>query len=276
LPLLSPLIDQDEEVFAAIGDAKRGPRRERLRTIRPVVQSRYEEYRNLLPRLQNLTCCPLSSRLRRDCLHCYDSPTEPLGRLISSVLGIRPANGSPLCQYCLIGEIDCLDHYVPRKVFPEFSILPRNLVPACSKCNRLKGTAWIAGKSRKILNLYYDDIPSARFLRVNVTFLRQDRATIEFSLNQPRSINDAHFERIKRHFNKLALIERYNVRSAEEVSELLGIAQKTAAQGRDVIAANLAAMANIHVRRHGANYWKAVLTRHLANNEEFFATVGVS
>ena len=38
------------------------------------------------------------------------------------------------------GDPDTLDHYLPKDVFPELSILLMNLTPMCSKCQRIKKT----------------------------------------------------------------------------------------------------------------------------------------
>ena len=43
------------------------------------------------------------------------------------------------CPYCNATTVDSLDHALPRTVYPEFSVLAQNLVPACGQCNRKKG-----------------------------------------------------------------------------------------------------------------------------------------
>jgi len=57
------------------------------------------------------------------------------------------------------GDPDTLDHYLPKDVFPELSILLMNLTPMCSKCQRIKKTEYLTkdGK-KKFIHPYYDDI----------------------------------------------------------------------------------------------------------------------
>ncbi|TRW17729.1 HNH endonuclease [Glacieibacterium frigidum] len=60
---------------------------------------------------------------------------------------IRQTVGILCCPMCGSPTIGTLDHYLPRDEFPEFSVLPCNLVPACGLCNSgakgktFKGTA---------------------------------------------------------------------------------------------------------------------------------------
>lgn len=58
----------------------------------------------------------------------------------------------PACPYCGLPTEDItLDHYLPRaeKLFPHFSVLSMNLVPACMGCQRAKGTFYPGSKGRK-------------------------------------------------------------------------------------------------------------------------------
>ena len=44
------------------------------------------------------------------------------------------------CPYCNVATVDTLDHVLPKKIYPEFSVLAQNLVPSCSRCNREKSS----------------------------------------------------------------------------------------------------------------------------------------
>lgn len=56
------------------------------------------------------------------------------------------------CPYCGLPSNITLDHYLPRKVgaFPEFSILSKNLVPACSDCQGKKSDFYTFTKEKSI------------------------------------------------------------------------------------------------------------------------------
>jgi hypothetical protein len=42
------------------------------------------------------------------------------------------------CQYCTIDSVHTLDHILPKKMFPEFIVNPKNLFPCCQTCNTYK------------------------------------------------------------------------------------------------------------------------------------------
>jgi 5-methylcytosine-specific restriction endonuclease McrA len=275
MPLLSPLINRDEAVFYEITEAKRGVRRTRLRNAWPRVAARYQEYEQLAPNLEGLLPSSLVNPRRRDCLHCYDSITKPLDRLLSDILQIVPQSCSTLCQYCLIGEVDDVDHYVPKSAFPEFAVLPRNLVPVCPKCNRLKGEAWVTNGARDIFSLYYEETPALPYLAVTVNFVGLARASIKFSLEHRPPMSLAQFNRVGRHFTVLNLIDRYKRAAVEQLAEFLTSARAIVPQDRARVASFLQTVGADLAARHGINYWKAILAIELAENDGFFATAGI-
>jgi hypothetical protein len=65
---------------------------------------------------------------------------------------------SPYCPMCGSGGTGGLDHALPRAVYPEFSILRANLVPACQHCNSAEKVALVpAGAGERFLHPYFDD-----------------------------------------------------------------------------------------------------------------------
>lgn len=71
---------------------------------------------------------------------------------------IRRAIHLRCCAMCGSHHNGTLDHYLSREQYPEFSILPCNLVPACSLCNSgakgrsVRGTA----RSERFFHPYFD------------------------------------------------------------------------------------------------------------------------
>lgn len=74
------------------------------------------------------------------------------------------------CPMCGSGHPGTLDHYLPREAFPEFSILPTNLVPACSHCNSgVKGGRYRgAATPERFIHPYYDVIANGEIWFVEV------------------------------------------------------------------------------------------------------------
>jgi hypothetical protein len=149
-------------------------------------------------------------------------------------------------------------------------------VPSCPKCNRLKGSNWLTAGERDVINLYYDTLPAVNYLVVRMDFSTPGRAGVRFSVRRTAGLSTRMFNRLRRHFEALELVERYNVAGAERVSELLLSGKRLALQGRAAVEKTLAAEADGLTARHGRNYWKAVLTRQLIGETDFFAVIGAS
>lgn len=60
----------------------------------------------------------------------------------------------PVCGSAVTGD---LDHYLPRNLYREFSIMRANLVPACRHCNSgAKGRTVHGGAPRRFIHPYFD------------------------------------------------------------------------------------------------------------------------
>lgn len=58
-----------------------------------------------------------------------------------------------VCPYCGFGEISEIDHFLPKSIYPEFSVFYFNLVPSCHICNSKKGN-----KKNICIHPYLEDI----------------------------------------------------------------------------------------------------------------------
>lgn len=69
----------------------------------------------------------------------------------------RPAIPFKSCPMCGSLGGRSLDHALPRRRFPEFSILRENLVPACDSCNSSeKGDTYHGTRPARFIHPYYD------------------------------------------------------------------------------------------------------------------------
>jgi 5-methylcytosine-specific restriction endonuclease McrA len=70
---------------------------------------------------------------------------------------MRKKAGLKSCPICGSPVTGSLDHYLPRDLYREFSIMRANLVPACMHCNSsTKGTIVHGGEPRRFIHPYYD------------------------------------------------------------------------------------------------------------------------
>src|SRR5262249_50711825 len=154
-----------------------------------------------------------------------------------------------------------------------FSVLARNLVPSCSKCNRLKSNKWLRGGIREIISLYYDDLPVEQYLNVDVSFPKNDRAKVSFKLQRPAGISKPLYRRLTRQFEILELISRYNKAGVWHVSEA-----NRSSKGKSRAAIKKWFETDIRTQTTlcGVNHYKAVLYGVLAESEEFMTLVGAT
>ncbi len=82
----------------------------------------------------------------------YDAQSQTV-----RIKAIRDTNllSCPMCGSPVTGT---LDHYLPRKEFPEFSVMAANLVPACIHCNSGKKRRIFRGMNadERFLHPYFD------------------------------------------------------------------------------------------------------------------------
>lgn len=106
-----------------------------------------------------------SANIKREQLALYDNRKNggPIDR-------IRQTVGILCCPMCGSPTTGTLDHYLPRDQYPEFSVLPCNLVPACGLCNSgakgktFKGTA----SSERFLHPYFETTADEEIWQISV------------------------------------------------------------------------------------------------------------
>ena len=105
-------------------------------------------------------------------LKCYEIETENLSKLKAAILTLQAIDTNSDCQYCTLGEAATLDHYLPKSLFPEYAVLPINLIPCCYGCNNKRSNMWIrdSDKIRTTINLYFDDLSNGQFLYCTIRY----------------------------------------------------------------------------------------------------------
>lgn len=146
-------------------------------------------------------------RLDRLMLEFYLHPPQTLDEALRNRrhehgLGECPSCGNPLMP-------DTLDHFLPKEHWPEFSILPNNLVPQCRDCAGHKGTRYYCGTNMRAMfvhPMYSAALASVRF-RIDVS-LHGGRPQFAIKISVKAGTSDTDMERIKLHLAKLHVRER--------------------------------------------------------------------
>jgi 5-methylcytosine-specific restriction endonuclease McrA len=121
------------------------------------------------------------------------------------------------------------DHYLPRSVFPEFSIHPLNLVECCDDCNDAKRSDYVDDNGHPLfLHPYFADCLCRRLLVASVRAV-ESVPSVEFSLDwDGLAMSDQRW--LQRHVDRLEVLPRL----ADEVTpELVTMIQNSV--GRPIV-----------------------------------------
>ncbi|MFD7817617.1 hypothetical protein ACFV6E_32555 [Streptomyces sp. NPDC059785] len=120
------------------------------------------------------------------------------------------------CPLCGIGEVDTLDHYLPKAHFPLCAILPINLVPACMHCNHDKGPATSDSPGTQPLHPYFDRLGQGRWLVADV--LPTTPVTVCSDVQARPEWSAALTARVQHHFTAYDLGSRYALKTGRHLA----------------------------------------------------------
>jgi hypothetical protein len=106
---------------------------------------------------------------------------------------------------------------LPRSLFGEFIVNPKNLFPSCGECN---GHKLANPSSSEFLNLYLDQLPSKQYLFVDIEIDGRDMETTFYCDNRNK-ICDALFNTISNHYDKMHLFQRFTDNNDLVISPLI-------------------------------------------------------
>lgn len=170
-----------------------------------------------------------------------------------------------LCPSCGFGQAETLDHYLNKAGFPQFSVLPYNLVPACKSCNhgKLDSVATTAGQQP--LHPYYDHGAYVAEQWLYAEVRETSPPTVRYYVSPPPGWNDISRERIVSHFSGFQLPRRFGVQATSELAALRQTLSMFCPT-EDSRRARLVEYAAVHRSLH-ANCWKTALYQALASSE---------
>ncbi len=174
---------------------------------------------------------------KSDLVKMYDqyfvSEDKPARRVYEAILNAAKDD----CPFCGgIGTPRNLDHFLPKAHFPGFSVLPKNLVPACRDCN-MDGKAhnFATRAEDQIIQPYIDH---ERFFSQQWIFAVYRVGTdvepgyFEYFVKAPEVWDAVDRERVLNHFRTFGLARRYATRAAQYSGALLGQIEAMRARGQ--------------------------------------------
>ena len=158
---------------------------------------------------------------------------------------------------------------LPRSIYPEFSVLAQNLIPACGLCNGKKLDACFETRGINLMHPYYVNIPAAPILFVQV-IVTLESVTWAFFLQRHVSVPHSQFDAIHNLFVLLDLSDRYHQISVGDIMDRTGHLDELHQElGPHGVTRYLQMEAQSSSNSRGENYWKTALLRALSNDNSF-------
>ncbi|MFD2642770.1 HNH endonuclease [Pseudomonas japonica] len=143
---------------------------------------------------------------------------EP-GRSIYDAILVAANETCPLCGG--VGQARTIDHYLPKANYPQFSVLPYNLIPACRDCNSDKKNPIITEAKKQHFHPYYDQACFYEEPWVVAVVSHELPCAVTYSASPPEQWTTLNKERATNHFNFFNISKRYSIRAAEELAILV-------------------------------------------------------
>ncbi|MCM6975494.1 hypothetical protein ABKV66_07205 [Enterobacter hormaechei] len=126
-----------------------------------------------------------------------------------------------ICPLCGVTSVSTLDHYLPKARYPIFSVMPENLVPACSDCNKGKGSSILRTKEEQCLHPYYSERVFYEDVWIKARLKKTTPITFDFFVSAPEHWSDLNKERAKNHFKDFKINKKYSIYAATLVTMLI-------------------------------------------------------
>ena len=132
------------------------------------------------------------------------------------------------------GTPNTLDHYLPKKPYPEYSILSKNLFPMCDICQGEKGVKTVDDNGNKIfIHPYYDSFVENQIIELEISEPYQ--SPINFIIKATSSLTAGQQSLVNRHITELNLHQRYSVYFKCQYTRLLKLVSGIRERNSNVI-----------------------------------------
>ncbi len=133
------------------------------------------------------------------------------------------------------GTPNTLDHYLPKRPFPEYSILSRNLFPMCDICQGEKKANTLSNDGEKLfIHPYYDDFITNQIIELVVS--PPYNAPTNFRVKAKSSLSQSQRKLVNHHIDELNLHKRYSKFLKDEYIRLLKLVVRMRGKGFDILA----------------------------------------
>ncbi|WP_452222704.1 HNH endonuclease [Lacinutrix chionoecetis] len=265
-----------DEVIGSKRNSSKDPNyKQRVNILAPDIKILFGDYETAHNTNNHVSLTPNGyvNQEKTDLLKLYSSGNSRLIKLKNSITTVLDNRAMNTCQYCTTAPVGSLDHIVPKDEFPEFSVNPKNLLPACTTCNSHKNENWKENNKTIFLNLYTDILPSEQYLFVDL-LITVDNIQPSFELRNVNNINPDFFELLENHYSRLNLPQRFKKESHKVISELTNlIAASSHLLDENQIKQLVLTKINEDKTVFGNNYYKSILEEALINNQQYLDSI---
>jgi hypothetical protein len=211
-----PTRNEVTDIESIIDEKNTGEKKTTLKRLLKKLKERYIEFAEI--ELNNRIPVTIFLEEEKEALKSlYSSQTATAKAVTDAIIKAQLARQAGCCLSCGIGEADQIDHFLPQKHFPEYSILHKNLAPICGTCNELKGEN-IPGQTKDFLHVMFDLLPIEVFITCEITYSSDDVPVAHFAVAPPFN-----GQRIQHHFDSLDLAKRLQEKATQYFLQIKAI-----------------------------------------------------
>ena len=218
IKLEKPQIKQGDIVEDCIGNIKDEAKKQRLKAAEEEIIESGKSYDELGEKGQLSTLekkeIVQSGAGKEELIFLYDKKMSRKGekaRKYYDQLILSAPNGR--CPQCGQRQVRTLDHYLPKSQYPLLAVVPYNLIPCCSDCNKDKLAESPDSRELETIHPYYDTFDDAVWIKVEV--IEEEPVAFHFYVCRPDTWTNEKYNRAKNHFEVFKLNELYKPCASE-------------------------------------------------------------
>lgn len=163
---------------------------------------------------------------KSDLIKLYEQYFRPVDKPARKIYDAILNAAQDRCPFCGgIGSTRNLDHFLPKANYPQFSILPINLVPCCRDCNMDgKAQSYANNAEDQIIQPYSDNQRFFIDQWIFATCIKSDHGEpeqFEYHVSTPVHWPEVDTRRAQKHFEDFNLADRYATKAAEQLGTVL-------------------------------------------------------
>jgi hypothetical protein len=231
--LVEPNVDEGKYLDSVVEERQNGRHAQFFKDIRHEWKARASEYRKNFGNPEVIFPWADIAHRKETLINLYSSPA--MESIHGAAIATLRARTLQLCPSCgEEGAPNTLDHYLPKERYPEFSILPHNLLPMCDTCQTSKGTKTVDELHRRIfIHCYYDEFVDRQIvdLRIGVPF----SAPASIMLEPTEALAPEDADLVRRHLQGLEIVNRYHRFFRSEYLHLFRLVNMMRNNGQNVV-----------------------------------------